>query len=60
MQALTGVAYGLLVGWLLYWSIKRGMRLTNYSFKDLMTNNNDDLAIKYFKDIERKMSKGKA
>jgi hypothetical protein len=45
---LTGLAYGLIVAGLLYWSIKRGMRLTGSSFKDLMTHNNDDLAIKYF------------
>ncbi len=48
IQALVGLAYGLLVAGLLYWSIKRGMRMTGYSFKDLMTNNNDDLAVKYF------------
>lgn len=48
VQALVGLAYGLLVAWLLYWSIKRGMRLTGFSFKDLMTNANDDLTIKYF------------
>ncbi len=48
VQALVGLAYGLLVAWLLYWSIKRGMRLTGFTFKDLMTNANDDLTIKYF------------
>jgi hypothetical protein len=48
IQAMVGVAYGLLVAWLLYWSIKRGMRLTGFSFKDLMTTANDDLAVKYF------------
>ena len=30
------------------------MRLTGSSFKDLMTNNNDDLAIKYFDRMEKK------
>ena len=49
IQALTALAYGMLVTWLLYWSVKRGMRLTGFSFRDLMTNANDDLAIKYFK-----------
>ena len=48
IQAITGLAYGLLVAYLLYWSIKRGMRLTGFSFKDLMTTANDDLTIKYF------------
>ena len=53
IQALVGLAYGLLVAWLLYWSIKRGMRLTGNNFKDLMTHNNDDLAIKYFDRMEK-------
>lgn len=53
VQALAGLAYGLLVAWLLYWSIKRGMRLTGYSFKDLMSHNNDELAIKYFDRIAK-------
>ena len=48
VQALVGLAYGLIVVWLLYWSIKRGMRLTGNSFKELMTHPNDELAIKYF------------
>ncbi len=48
VQALAGLAYGLLVAWLLYWSISRGMRMTGYSFKDLMSYGNDELAIKYF------------
>ena len=48
VQAIVGLAYGMLVAGLLYWSIKRGMRLTGFSFKDLMINANDDLAIKYF------------
>ena len=48
IQAIAGLAYGLLVAYLLYWSIKRGMRLTGFSFKDLMTTANDDLTIKYF------------
>jgi len=53
IQALTGIAYGLLVAALLVWSIKRGIRLTGSSFKDLMTQNNDDLAIKYFSNMEK-------
>ena len=48
VQALVGIAYGLVVAGLLYWSIKRGMRLTGFSFKELMSNANDDLTIKYF------------
>ena len=48
IQAVVSLAYGLLVAWLLYWSIKRGMRLTGFSFKDLMSNSNDDLTMKYF------------
>lgn len=48
IQAIAGLAYGLLVAYLLYWSIKRGMRLTGFSFNDLMTTANDDLTIKYF------------
>jgi uncharacterized membrane protein YedE/YeeE len=47
-QALVGLAYGVLVAWLLYWSITRGMRLTGFSFRDLMTHANDELTIKYF------------
>ena len=48
IQALVGLAYGALVAWLLYWSIKRGMRLTGFSFKEMMTTANDDLTVKYF------------
>jgi len=48
IQAIAGLAYGLLIAYLLYWSIKRGMRLTGFSFKDLMSNSNDDLTMKYF------------
>ena len=48
IQAIVGLAYGMLVAWLLYWSVRRGMRLTGFSFKDLMTNANDELTIKYF------------
>jgi len=48
VQAMVGLAYGLLVAGLLYWSVKRGMRLTGFSFKELMTTANDDLTIKYF------------
>ena len=48
IQALVGLAYGVLVAGLLVWSIKRGMRLTGFSFRDLMTHANDELTIKYF------------
>jgi hypothetical protein len=48
IQALVGLAYGVLVAGLLVWSIKRGMRLTGFSFRDLMTYANDELTIKYF------------
>ena len=48
IQAVVGLAYGLLVFGLLYGSIKRGMRLTGFNFKELMTSANDELAIKYF------------
>ncbi len=48
IQAIAGLAYGVLVAGLLYWSIKRGLRLTGFSFKALMSTANDDLAIKYF------------
>ena len=48
-QLLMGIGYGMIVMWLLYWSISRGMRVTGFSFKELMTNANDDLTIKYFK-----------
>jgi len=48
VQAIAGLAYGLLVFWLLRWSIKRGMRLTGFSFRDLMTTANDDLTLQYF------------
>ena len=48
IQALVGLAYGVLVAGLLVWSVKRGMRLTGFSFRDLMTHANDELTIKYF------------
>ncbi len=48
-QAVVGLAYGVLIIGLLYWSVKRGMRLTGFSFKELMTKANDDLTIEYFK-----------
>ena len=53
VQALVGLAYGLLIAWLLYWSIRRGMRLTGFSFRELMTHANDDLTIKYFERLGR-------
>jgi len=43
------LGYGyLVIAGMLYWSVKRGMRLTGFSFRELMTNANDDLTIKYF------------
>ena len=48
VQAIAGLAYGLFFAWLLYWSITRGLRLTGFSFKEMMTTANDDLAIEYF------------
>lgn len=48
VQAMVGVAYGILVAGMLVWSVKRGMRLTGFSFRDLMTHANDELTIKYF------------
>jgi uncharacterized membrane protein YedE/YeeE len=53
VQALVGLAYGLLIAWLLYWSIRRGMRLTGFSFRELMTHANDELTIKYFERLGR-------
>jgi hypothetical protein len=48
IQAVAGLACGVLVAGLLVWSVKRGMRLTGFSFRDLMTHANDELTIKYF------------
>lgn len=48
IQALVGLTYGVLVAYLLVWSVRRGMRLTGFSFRELMTHANDDLTIKYF------------
>ncbi len=48
VQAMVGIAYGILIAGLLVWSVKRGMRLTGFSFRDLMTHANDELTIKYF------------
>ena len=53
IQALVGLAYGVLVTGLLVWSIKRGMRLTGFSFRDLMTHANDELTIKYFERYQK-------
>ena len=47
-QAIVGLAYGVLIVGLLYWSIRRGMRMTGFSFREMMTHANDDLAVKYF------------
>lgn len=47
-QTIVALAYGALILFLLVWSIRRGMKLTGFSFKELMTNPNDDLTIKYF------------
>jgi len=48
IQALVGLAYGLVIFGLLYWSVRRGMRMTGFSFKELMTHPNDELTFKYF------------
>ena len=48
VQALVGLAYGVLITGLLVWSIKRGMRLTGFSFREIMSHPNDELTIKYF------------
>ena len=48
IQAIVGLLYGLLVALLLVWSIRRGMRLTGFSFRELMTHANDELTFKYF------------
>ncbi len=48
VQLLTALAYGVILFGLLYWSIRRGLRLTGFSFKEFATTNNDELAIKYF------------
>jgi hypothetical protein len=53
-EILLGLAYGLLILWLLVWSIRRGMRATGFSFKELMSNNNDDLTIKYFDPLAKR------
>lgn len=53
VQAIAGLAYGVLVAGLLYLSIKRGMRLTGFSFRELMTTANDDLTAKYFDRIDQ-------
>ena len=48
IEAVISLVFGVLVAVLIVWSIRRGMRLTNSSFKDLMTKPNDELAINYF------------
>jgi uncharacterized membrane protein YedE/YeeE len=48
IQALVGLAYGVLVAGILVWSVRRGMRLTGFSFRELMTHANDELTIRYF------------
>jgi len=58
IQAIVGLAYGLLIAWMLYWSIKRGMRLTGFSFRELMTNANDELTIKYFDRLQKEQDQG--
>jgi uncharacterized membrane protein YedE/YeeE len=47
-QMYTALAYGALILTLLVWSVRRGMRLTGFSFKDLMVKPNDELTIEYF------------
>jgi hypothetical protein len=53
-QALAGIGYGVIVAWLLYWSVTRGMRLTGFSFRELMTHANDELTVKYFTRMQNK------
>ncbi|MCC2096044.1 MAG: YeeE/YedE family protein [Hyphomicrobiales bacterium] len=48
VQAVAGAAYGIVLLGLLVWSIERGMRLTGFSFRELMTLPNDALTILYF------------
>jgi len=47
-QVLAALAYGILVVWLLVWSVRRGMRLTGFGLKDILTKPNDQLTIEYF------------
>jgi uncharacterized membrane protein YedE/YeeE len=48
-QLLVALGYGVLLGSLVVWSVRRGMRLTGTSFKALATTSNDELAIDFFK-----------
>jgi hypothetical protein len=48
-QFIVALLYGALLVSLIIWSVKRGMRLTGTSFKDLATTSNDELTINYFK-----------
>ena len=58
IQAVAGLAYGMLIAGLLYWSITRGMRMTGFSFRELMTHANDELTIKYFDRFNREHDQG--
>ena len=48
IQLLVGIAYGMVLVGLLIWSVKRGMRLTGFSFKDMFTKPNDELTLQCF------------
>ncbi len=56
IQAVVGLLYGLLVALLLVWSIRRGMRLTGFSFRELMTHANDELTLKYFDRLDKQQN----
>ncbi len=48
VQAVAGLTYGLLIAALVVWAVRRGMKLTGFSLKELASTNNDELAIKYY------------
>ena len=47
------IIIGVLVTGLMVWSVRRGMRLTGFSFRDLMTHANDELTIKYLERYQK-------
>jgi uncharacterized membrane protein YedE/YeeE len=47
-QFVVALVYGALLVGLIVWSVRRGMRLTGTSVKELATTSNDELAIKFF------------
>jgi hypothetical protein len=48
-QFFVALIYGALLVGLIVWSVRRGMRLTGTSFKELATTPNDELAIDFFR-----------